>query len=468
MAENVELMIVDVAADDVKLNALAAHHPDGYDGLTVDYADVPAGHASTVAYLAAANEIVSHWMGAFHNTAVMLMHSNAFPSSNPYGQATGNTVAALIEWLGGGYMTNGMYAICQQDYGTQTGTTSHVKGNQAIYALSNSSCYQGSACANGGAIPPFGAQRVNDLIENAYEKMDCFIEPYYQDMHTTDTAMQAAWAAGYPKLQASSAELFNSPSALNISTRLNILTGDNVLIGGFIVTGTTPKNVIIRGIGPSLAVLGLTGVLADPVLELHEPDGTVLINDNWKESQQTAIEETGIAPTNTLESALVETLAPGAYTAVLYGQNGGTGVGLLEVYDLDPGLGSQLANISSRCLVGTIDDVMIGGFILGATDGSANVVVRALGPSLVEQGVNGPLADPTLELHDANGSEIAFDDDWSDDPAQAAEIAAVGLTPTNAKESALAATLPPGNYTAIVAGKEGSTGVSLVEIYRLP
>ncbi len=241
-----------------------------------------------------------------------------------------------------------------------------------------------------------------------------------------------------------------------------------MLIGGFIITGTTPKKVILRGIGPSLAALGVTGVLADPVLELHEPDGTVLVNDNWKESQEAAIEATGIAPTNALESALVETLASGAYTAVLHGQNGDTGVGLVEVYDLDQGVGSQLANISSRGLVGTGDDVMIGGFILGATDGPASVVVRALGPSLIEHGVSGTLADPTLDLRDANGSEIAFDDNWADDSAQAAEIAAADLTPANAKESALAATLFPGNYTAIVAGKDNRTGVSLVEIYRLP
>ncbi len=168
-----------------------------------------------------------------------------------------------------------------------------------------------------------------------------------------------------------------SAQPLNISTRGEIGTGDNVLIGGFIITGNDPKNVILRAIGPSLS---LDGVLADPVLELHEPDGTVITNDNWRDSQEQEITDTGLEPADDLESAIVATLAPGAYTAIVSGQGGGTGVGLVEAYDLDALADSQLANISTRGSVGTDDNVMIGGFILGGPTGDTSVVVRGLGP----------------------------------------------------------------------------------------
>jgi hypothetical protein len=252
---------------------------------------------------------------------------------------------------------------------------------------------------------------------------------------------------------------------MNISTRLKVQTGDNVSIAGFIITGNAPKKVMMRGIGPSLT--GVSPVLADPVLELHEPNGSLIIsNDNWKDTQQTEIQNSTIAPTNDLESAIVATLPPANYTAVLRGKNGTTGIGLIEMYDLDAASDSKLANISTRGLVQTGNDVMICGFILGNGTASENVIIRAIGPSLT--GVANVLADPTLDLYDSDGTLLMSDDNWQDDASQAAEIIATGIPPQNDLESAIVTTLPPGAYTAIVAGKDGGTGVALAEVYHLP
>ncbi len=251
---------------------------------------------------------------------------------------------------------------------------------------------------------------------------------------------------------------------LNISTRLRVLTGDNVLIGGFIVSGPEEKRVIIRGIGPALDAF-VAGALADPTLELHAGDGAVIAtNDNWKSDQQADIEATGLQPTNDLESAIVATLPGDAgYTAILRGKNGTTGVGLVEAYDLDTTANSKLGNISTRGFVDVGDNVLIGGFISG--NGFADVIIRAIGPSLTRFGVAGALQDPTLELHDGNGVIIDSDDNWKE--SQQAEIAATGLQPANDLESAIVATLTPGAYTAIVRGKNDTTGVGLVEVYNL-
>jgi hypothetical protein len=253
-----------------------------------------------------------------------------------------------------------------------------------------------------------------------------------------------------------------------LSTRLRADTGDNAGIGGLIITGSVPKRVIIRGIGPSLTRFGFLAseLLADPTLELHGP-GTFATqtNNNWRDTQQSEIEATGLAPTNDLESALVVTLSPGAYTAILRGNGSGVGVGLVEVYDLDPGAASKLGNLSTRAFVRTGNNVVIAGFILGNGAGEDRVVVRGLGPSLSQFGISNPLQDPTLELRDQNGTLLKSNNDWADDPAQAAEITAAGLAPSNGKESAIAATLPPGLYTAILAGTNATTGVGLVEVY---
>lgn len=251
---------------------------------------------------------------------------------------------------------------------------------------------------------------------------------------------------------------------LNISTRLNVQDGDNVSIAGFIITGKTNKKIMLRGIGPSL--IGFDSVLADPMLQLHGSEGSLIAtNKNWKDTQQTAIEMSTIPPTNDLESAIIVTLPPGSYTAILSGQNGGSGIGLVEVYDLQPASGSVLANISTRGFVETGSDVMIGGFILGNGSDSERVILRAIGPSL--KGVTNTLTDPTLRLVDSNGDLVRFNDNWQDDPSQAALIRATGIPPSNDLESAIVALLPPGAYTAIVAGTNGGTGVALAEVYHL-
>jgi len=260
---------------------------------------------------------------------------------------------------------------------------------------------------------------------------------------------------------------------LNISTRMEVLTGDQVLIGGFIVTGTGLKNVILRGIGPSLAAFGVSGVLTDPILELHDAQGAILAsNDNWQDTQQDEIEATGLAPGDDHESAIVTSLEPGSYTAILAGTNNSTGIGLVEVYDLDQSAGSKLANISTRGFVDTGDNVMIGGIIVGPTDtgiGSVfigtTVLIRAIGPSLGTFGVSDPLQDPVLELHDGQGAILASNDDWQD--TQQDEIEATGIPPTDTRESAIVETLAPGAYTAIVRGQNDTTGVALVEAYHL-
>jgi hypothetical protein len=247
----------------------------------------------------------------------------------------------------------------------------------------------------------------------------------------------------------------------NISTRLRVEAGDNVLIGGFIVTGTQPKKVIVRAIGPSLP---LAGRLENPILELFGPHGLITSNDNWIDAPNTQeIIDSTIPPTNDLESAIVATLPANnaGYTAVVRGVGDGTGVGLVEVYDLNRTADSKLANISSRGFVQTDDNVMIGGFIVSGEQ-SQHIIVRAIGPSLP---LAGTLADPTLELRDGDGTLIAANDNWRSD--QESEIIATTLPPSSDFESAIVAMLPAGSYTAIVRGNGGATGVALVEVYGL-
>ncbi|MEY2509691.1 MAG: hypothetical protein QOE26_454 [Verrucomicrobiota bacterium] len=266
-----------------------------------------------------------------------------------------------------------------------------------------------------------------------------------------------------------SAELYGpvSPSAqlLNVATRLKVLSGDNVLIGGFIITGTAPKKVIILGVGPSLAQF-FSGTLANPTLELHQGDTLLQTNDDWKSDQQTEIEATGLAPTNDLESAIVRTLDPGSYTAILRGKGDTTGIGVVQAYDLNQAADSKFGNIATRGFVDSGDNVMIGGFIVGpASGGSTTVVVRAIGPSLTNFGVSGVLPDPTVELHDGNGATIAFNDNWGDDANQGS--IPPSLQPGDPHESALYRVLAPGGYTAIMRGAGNSTGIGLVEVYNL-
>ncbi len=264
-------------------------------------------------------------------------------------------------------------------------------------------------------------------------------------------------------LSASASAWADSGRAVNISTRASIQTGDNILIGGFIITGTSPKRVIVRALGPSLP---LAQALRDPVLELHGSTGLLANNDSWRSTQESEIMATGIPPANDSEAAIVRTLDPGAYTVLVRGANNGTGLGLVEVYDLDAaGVPTRLANISTRGRVGTGDDVMIGGFIV--SEGSKRVILRARGPTLSLGGafLTDRLMNPQVTLHDANGAVIAQNDNWRSQ--QEAEIAASGLAPTDANEPALVATLSAGPHTFVVRGVNGTSGVALIELYDL-
>jgi hypothetical protein len=259
---------------------------------------------------------------------------------------------------------------------------------------------------------------------------------------------------------------------LNISVRSRVGIGNDVMISGFIITTGAAKKVIARALGPSLQQAGVPDALADPILELHGGDGSLItMNNNWKDNtpaQQQDIISNQLAPSNDLESAIVITLQPGTYSAIIRGQGNTSGVGLLEVYDVDGAVSSRLANVSGRASVETGTNVLISGFIVGNNIGAAKVVVRAMGPSLAQMGIANPLADPTLELRDNNGGLVIANDNWQSDASQAAQISNSGLAPGNPLESAVVASLVPGTYTAIVAGKNGGTGVGLVEVYNLP
>jgi hypothetical protein len=256
----------------------------------------------------------------------------------------------------------------------------------------------------------------------------------------------------------------------NISTRLLVQTGDNVLIGGFIVTGTQPKQVIVRAIGPSLNVNGtpVANRLQDTTLELFGPGGSIATNDNWRTTQEAEIIATTVAPQNDLESAIVATLPANGtgYTAIVRGVGGTSGIGLVEVFDLNRDIDSQLANISTRGFILTGDNVMIGGTILLGTS-PRRLIVRAIGPSLNVNGVPVPgrLSDSTLDLVNQNGAVIASNDNWRS--TQEAEIIATTVPPPNDLEAAIVATLAPASYTAIVRGKDGATGIGLVEVFAL-
>jgi len=244
-----------------------------------------------------------------------------------------------------------------------------------------------------------------------------------------------------------------------------VQTGDAVGIGGFIIMGAAPKEVLLRAMGPSLSSSGVPNPLADPAMELHGPGAlTTITNNDWRDTQEAAIQATGIAPTNDLESAMLVSLLPGTYTAIVKGNGDTSGVALVEVYDLDQAATSRLANLSTRALVGAADNIMIAGFLLSNNGTDDRVIVRGIGPSLAPGSFppSAVLTDPALELRDDNGTLVRANNDWQDDAAQEAEITAAGLAPTNTLESAIAATLSPGAYTALLIG---GTGIGVVEIY---
>lgn len=284
------------------------------------------------------------------------------------------------------------------------------------------------------------------------------------DLTTNATANDfTANAATYALLGPSSARL------QNISTRAQVGNGEKVLIGGFIVTGSDPKKVVVRGRGPSLTGSGLADPVHDPIIELYNSTNSspIASNDDWQTTQKTEIEGTGLAPSSPLESAIVQTLAPGNYTVILRDKDTSAArLGIVEVFDVAPAANAALGNLSSRGFVGTGDNVLIGGVIVGPLGtGSANVLVRSLGPSLGAFGVAGALPDPTIKLFNASGTPIAANDDWRANEA-AIQAQAPTLAPSRNEEAALIAVLPPGQYTAIVEGKN-ATGVATVEAYAL-
>jgi cyclophilin family peptidyl-prolyl cis-trans isomerase len=252
---------------------------------------------------------------------------------------------------------------------------------------------------------------------------------------------------------------------VQLSTRMEIGTGDNALFGGFIMRGAASKRLMIRGIGPST---GLPGALSNPFLELRDNNGIIATNDNWADAPNAQdMIDAHVAPTQPNESGILITVPSNTtnafYTAIVTGAGGTTGLGLVEVYDLDSGPGSTLLNISTRGLVGIDPKQLIGGFFVGGSQ-AKQILIRGIGPSLASANIANFLADPILEVHDAQGA-VYINDDWT----QSADKTAIqnsGLAPTNPKESAVLKTLPAGPYTAILRGVNGSTGVGSVEIYQ--
>jgi hypothetical protein len=267
------------------------------------------------------------------------------------------------------------------------------------------------------------------------------------------------------------ASVIRTGKELDISTRLHVETGQHVGIAGFIISGGTSKRIIVRALGPSLAQFGVPGVLPDPTLDLYDSNNNLLVsNNNWKSSQQAEIQASGYAPGDNHEAAIIQTLAPGNYTAVVRGVNATVGAALLEVHDLDQSSVSLITNFSTRGAVGINANVMIGGFIVGDGlgsngDGSSTVLVRALGPELTNFGIADALLDPTLDLVDGNGNLVRSNDNWKD--SQQTAIQTTGLAPGDDHEPAFLTTLIQGNWTAIMRGKNNTTGVGLIEVYRV-
>jgi len=295
----------------------------------------------------------------------------------------------------------------------------------------------------------------------------------------------------------------------NISTRTGVLTGDNIMIGGFIIDGSVPKRVLIRSRGPSMAgaPFFVPGTLANPMVQLFSGPTLIAQNDNWQDAPKcpgfvcegaAEILNTGLDPCTpnpgqssspancALEAALLITLPPGPYTAIVSGPGGSTGLALVEVFEADASVVSDLSNISTRGFVQSGDGVMIGGLIIEGSS-PATVLIRARGPSMSGAPflIPSTLANPFLQVFSGQDL-IAQNDNWQDGPScngfvcgTAAQVAATGLDPCQPNpgqtvsppsctlESAILITLPPGGYTAIVSGVGGGTGVGLVEAFEM-
>ena len=381
-------------------------------------------------------------------------------TSTVIGQGQGFTISGMVTLADDGSPLQDVVITLDKPDGTTANTTTDVNG---VYSFSN--------------LPP--VPEAPYIVTPDKAQTDPYdYTPESREVILTNKNERADFTASFPEPTptptptpeptATPTPTPTPPSqALNLSTRLHVLTGDQVGICGFIITGNAPKRVIVRAIGPDLKRFGIPNPLPDPVLELHGPGSfPTIINNDWRDTQETEIKATGIPPTNDLESAIVITLAPGNYTGIIKGNGGSTGIGLIEVYDLDKAMTTKLSNISTRGFVGsTPGDSVIAGFILGNSDQPDRIVIRGLGPSLAASGVPNTLQNPTLELHNGDGALLLTNNDWKDNPTNAVEVAAAGLAPKDDRESAIAITLSPGVYTAILAGLHNTTGNGLVEIY---
>jgi hypothetical protein len=388
---------------------------------------------------------------------------------------TDSSIIALNSATTGGpdYFTNG---------GGLQSTGYNIIGNNADAVISSQPTDQiGTPAA---PIDPL----LGPLADNGGPTLTHALQPGSPAINRGDPAAPPQDQRGYGRLGVPDVGAFEfngvPPTILgNISTRAFVQTGDNVVIGGFIVEGAQPKRVIIRAIGPELAQYGVPNPLFNPTLELHDGTGALIAsNDNWRvtiiggiitSNQVHDIQSSGHAPRDGRESAIIAELPPGNYTAIVRGVNDTTGVGLVEVYDISGNAISTLGNISTRSFVQTGDNVMIGGFIVQGTQ-PKRVIIRAIGPELSQFGVPTPLSDPTLELHDSTGALIASNDNWRHTIIggiitgdQVRDILNSGYAPSDPRDSAIIADLPPGNYTAIVRGVNDTTGVGLVEVYDL-
>jgi len=349
------------------------------------------------------------------------------------------------------------------------------------FNLSNDAAGGDGLTGPGGVLNHTGDKRNTDplldsagLQDNGGPTKTIALQPSSPAINMGDPAAPPRDQRGYVRQDAPDIGAFEFGATIpvtltNLSTRGSVGTGDNVMIGGFVITGSGTRSVLVRAIGPSLSnpPSNLTNVLQDPTLSLFDSTPTkIAFNDNWADAANASAIPLSLRPTSSLESAILIMLNPGAYTAIVSGVSGGTGLALAEIYDLGGSVASKLANISTRGLVGTGDNVLIGGFVVQGPD-SENLVVRAIGPSLSNPPFNiaNALQNPTLSLFDVNGTQIASNDDWRS--TQQTAIITTGLQPSNNLESAILITLIPGSYTAIVSGVGGTTGVGLVEIYGL-
>jgi hypothetical protein len=383
----------------------------------------------------------------------LLLHDNGFPSSlqHPVGQA--RTFSSPRKY--------------QLNLNTKVATEVwNYEQNQSVYSPICSCVYEdaplnylidfssiGFGTPNGFA-ELLGLDSAGETIYSyKYPSAPCAVAYNSRPIHLEDTK--------FPAVQS---------RVQNLSSRGTVMSGDNVLINGFVVTGPGTKTVVVRALGPSLSNFGLANVLADPVLTVYDSSGEMVAsNDNWQTGAgATFIEENGLAPDNPSEAAaVVANLAPGAYTVVVTGNNSSEGISLAEVYEIPrPGGTAKLVNVSGRSFVGTGDNVLVNGFIVGDV-GSATVIVRALGRSLASFGVSNPLSNPVLTIYDSKGSAIASNDNWQRDPNNVEFLPKNGLAPPNASDAAVVLRLPAGAYTAIVRGANGATGNALVEVYQL-